>query len=674
MELSYNWLREYVDLPSLEETSLGLTRAGFTVELVEERGEDFALDMDITTNRSDAMNHLGMAREAAVIFRTPLREPHPADGQSGLESANEVATVRIEAPEACARYVVRIIRGVKVGPSPSWMQERLEAIGVRPINNIVDVTNFVLWECGQPLHAFDLATLAGSEINVRMALDGELLTTLDGEERRLQSWMPVIADRDRAVALAGVMGGLDTEVTAETTDVLIESAWFEPTAVRRTAKQLGMHSDASHRFERGTDVERCLWAANRTAELMQQLGGGEILPGAVDTRASCPSLPEKISIEFDPERLQTFAGAAIPRDECRRYFLGLGCQVDDAVNPWKVSVPSWRRFDLEEEADLFEEAMRHYGFDAIEAVIPPNVGPDGEEPVAHYLRCRVRKHMAALGCAEAINYGFYSAQEDRIEGLYGGETVELANPLSDQYRYMRRSLIPGLVSNAEFNLNRGAEVVRLYEFGHVFWKEDGKTREAETLGFILGGTFGQPWDGVHHFDFFDLKGMVESLGRRLGLQFETKISCRRGFVEGQTADLYLRGSDRIVGLMAQMDHEDHTLFAAEIELTGFEYEIAVQVIDPPSRYPGIQVDLTLTHDVERPWGDLRDAIQLVRHDLLQDFGLKDRYEGEGVPAGAVNTTIFFQYGSSERSLTQDEVNEHHQKLSQELKKRFEWER
>lgn len=684
MLFSCDWLSDYVDLPEdREELARLLTAAGFAVELIERTDDgDTVFDVDVTTNRVDAMNHLGLAREVAVLTGAALRPPETAVDEADEEAASAIR-VTIDDPELCTRYAARVLRGVSVGPSPEWMTRRLKAIGLRPINNVVDVTNYVLWEMGQPLHGFDLEKIGGAEIRVRRAAKGEKLTTLDEEDRKLEPDMLVIADASDAVALAGVMGGYASEVTEGTEDVLLESAWFDPLSVRRTAKRLGMHTDASHRFERGADPEVQARAASRAARLIAELGGGTVLAGVVD--AVAPEHAERHrtpTIPLDLDRLDAFAGVAMPEGKPEEWLAGLGCTVERTGDrALAVTIPSWRLEDMEETADLFEEVLRIHGYDDIPSTLPSLGEPDAPPTGLQELRRRLRRELAGCGYAEAINWAFYSHEEaGRFPALGddGGDEglVELTNPLSELYSVMRRSLLPGLVGNARYNARRGVESVRLFELGHTFGRRpDGEVVERESLGLIAGGALGTPWEHRTEIDLFDLKGVLEELATVAGKRLETRPADELpGLLPGASAEILLDGVR--AGVIGRLDggEEGFPLFVAELEVerleTTDEEREAARQIEPPPRLPGIEVDLTLTHPLGTSWAALEEAIEDTRAPELVRFRLKDRYTGRGVPEGAVNTTITFLYHGGERQLTQEEVNETQGALASALEQRF----
>jgi phenylalanyl-tRNA synthetase beta chain len=723
MLFSYRWLSDYVELPpgldGAREVAGRLTAAGLAVETVEAAGDpadrDVRLDVDVTTNRPDAMCHLGLAREAAVLLGRPLAAP-PADPARGGEPAGSAVEVVIEDGVGCPRYVAMVIRGVTVGPSPDWLRARLEAIGLRSINNVVDVTNFVLWETGQPLHAFDLAKIppgedGRAEIRVRGARAGaqrETLVTLDGVRRELVGGLLVIADSQRPIALAGVMGGLDSEVTGATTEVLLESAHFAPRAVRRTAAGLGMHTDASHRFERGADPEGSLRAAERAAALLAEIAGGTVAPGAVDVRGERRADWPPVG-RLERARLDAFAGVAIDPADAERWLAGLGFALEPlapAGNGWRVTAPPWRWYDFDRrrpdggvwEQDLFEEVIRVHGYDAIPAALPAIGGSDASRTAEQERRERIRDHLAACGFAEAIHYAFLAREDDAAlpalaallqrDQVLEGRPLLLHNPISERYDVLRRSLLPNLVAAAGFNRRRGADAVRLFEIGHTFFRRraddpaassENLPVEVETVALVAGGAAGAPWDRPREMDLFALKGVVESLAEALGSPLAARPAELPGLVAGVTAEL-LTADGAVAGFVGRVDpgaveggpDESLPLYAAELvaaRLGGGGW-LGGGPIDLPSRFPTVAADLTLTHPLSVPWAEIAAAIEKDRPALLLGFDLKDRYTGEGVPEGAVNTTLSFLYGSHERSLTQDEVNASQQVLAARLQVRF----
>jgi phenylalanyl-tRNA synthetase beta chain len=684
MEFSCEWLAQYVDLPAdPQELARRLTAAGLAVEGLSAHGADTVLDVDVTTNRPDCMNHFGLAREIAVLRDVPLRRP-PATPPEGSERAQDAARVVIEDLEGCHRYVARVVRGVTIGPSPEWLRRRLESIGQRPINNVVDVTNFVLWELGQPLHAFDLAKLAGGTIVVRRARAGETtLKTLDGQDRALDPETLVIADAERPVALAGVMGGLESEVTDATRDILLESAHFDRRRVRTTAKRLGMHTDASHRFERGSDPEICAEAASRAATLIAEVAGGTVLAGVLDVRDPGRSWHRRGRLDLP--KLDAFAGAAIDPADAERWLRGLGFGVvpfGDEI--WGITVPSWRYFDFQPRPepphdvypqDVYEEVLRVFGLDRIPAALPAIPGADAPRAENLVRRERVRRQLAASGYTEAVHFAFLDPARDAAFPSLRPEAkaIRLANPISEQLSVLRRSLVPNLVETARFNQRRGLPAVRMFEIATVFYErpEGGIPDQPEHVGMVCGGRVGTPWEREVELDLFDLKGVIEALADAFGVRLEASPAELTGVLAGNSAEL-LRGGE-VMGWFGRVaEEEGYPLYAAEIataSLAGGEVSLQVEL---PSRFPGVTADLTLTHALETPWVEIERAIRELAPPDLVSWRLKDRYRGPGVPEGAVNTTISFHYNARERSLTQEEVNARQLALSQELERRFGW--
>ena len=499
--------------------------------------------------------------------------------------------------------------------------------------------------------------------------------------------MLVIADPKRAVALAGIMGGLDTEVTLDSTEVLIESAHFNPTRVRRGAAILGMHTDANHRFERGADPEACRAAADRVASLVAEIAGGEVLAGAVDARNK--DLQWQLQGRLDLRRAEAFGGVELDTDPVVAGLQAIGFELRQQEDrSYRVQVPSWRYYDMRPdptlpagepqpevfEADLFEEVLRLHGFDSIPSTLPAVGGPDEGSSAGHWRREGIRRHLASCGYFEAVTFSFYDRESEALYPGIGrrGDPLLLDNPLSELYAVMQRSLLPGLVEAAEFNLRRGAESVRLFEIGHLFPGQD--RPELEALALVAGGREGTPWDRQREYDYFDLKGAVESLAARSGLALQFRGAELAGFVRGTGAEIFLAGGEAdAIGYLGQLLTEGGSLalYAAELRTDVFD-DGRLKTVALPSRFPAVQVDLTLTHADSIPWSDVAAAIDGIEIEHLKDFGLEVRYQGAGVPTGAVNTTLYFLYNSDDRSLTQEEVNGMHEAVRRQLEDRFGW--
>jgi phenylalanyl-tRNA synthetase beta chain len=487
MFISYNWLRELTGTRlSPEEIRDRLTNVGLAVDAVEARGDDSVIDVEVPSNRGDCLSHVGIARELAVIEKSKVESPK-SKVEKTAGKTGEFASVEILDPDLCPRYSARIVRGVKIAPSPEWLVKKLEAIGQRPINNVADVTNYVLHEVGQPLHAFDLAKLAEKSIVVRRATGGEMLKTLDGVERKLDSEMLVIADAGRAVAVGGVMGGEDSEISNSTTEVLIESAYFNASSVRRTAKLLGLHTEASHRFERGTNPEGVLDALNRCVSLICELAGGIATEDAIDVY---PNPVMTRSVNLRPHRVEAITSLRVEENEARRILTALGFNLLGEQNAaLTFEVPSWRH-DISIEEDLVEEVARHTGYDRIKTALPP-ASFAGEYHSSEKRKRALRLALKAFGFNEAISLSFIELTNDFElipEFANQSDQVTLTNPIIEEASRMRQTLLPGLLHAVRHNLNHGMRDVCLFETGRVFtglvrrFATSGRTRSAGAGG------------------------------------------------------------------------------------------------------------------------------------------------------------------------------------------------
>jgi len=657
------------------------------VDTLERWGADTSLDVDVMANRPDCMCHVGLARELAARLRRPLKEPaaRPARGAS---RAADLATVEIEAGSLCPRYSALVLTGVKVARSPDWLEDRLASIGQRPINNIVDVTNFVLHETGQPLHAFDLDRLEGRRIVVRRSREGEILQTLDGVRRDLRPADLVIADAARPVALAGVMGGADTEIAAGTNRMLLESAHFDPLSVRRTARAQSLRTDASHRFERGSDVGVTLDAALRAAALMLETAGGELAEGDLDVQA-LPLEPRHVRLSLS--RAAALLGLPLEAETVSSALAALGFQVDPPERSggetlFQVRIPTWR-VDVEREVDLIEEIARMIGYDAIPATLAALTTPRVAEHPASALQDRARRFLAAAGFSEAINFPMSDgAVQEPFAGRAGdsGELVTIENPMSSQMDTMRASLIPGLVTNIQHNWNRGQEDIRLFETGRLFAEpgaanaprqaaRHGDSRdlplpvERPAVAAIACGGRPEPhWNRSSvPVDAFDLKGVVEELaGRVLGRSIRVEPAERdeelpflapgiRAWVRDGTDTLgYLGRLNACVPGVAEVSAE---IFVFEIYLPDLDTSAPPVRYRPLPRHPPAERDLALFLAAGVPYHELEDAIREAGHPLLESVRLFDRYSGHPVPSGQVSLAVRLVFRHAERTLGAEEV-------------------
>ncbi|MYC66903.1 MAG: phenylalanine--tRNA ligase subunit beta [Acidobacteriia bacterium] len=506
MRILLSWLRDFVEIEeSPRELADALTMAGMAVDAVESEAGETVFEFDITSNRPDAMNHFGMAREVAAIYRRPLRAPSTACAESGPPAAS-MASVAIQDPDACVRYVGRVFTAVEVRPSPDWMRRRLELCGVRSINNLADLTNYVLLEIGQPTHAFDLDRLAGAAIVVRRARHGERLVTLDGEDRDLTEGHLAICDAERPVALAGVMGGQATEITAETRNVLLEAAWFRPSVIRNAARGFKLFTEASHRFERGADWNAAPRAADRIATLLAQTGPGQVLPGQVDC---FPRQPKLSPIRLERAHILRHLGIQVDDAEVEEILSALGFEPSPDTSGWSVPAAS-HRLDVERGIDLIEEVARIHGFANIPATLPL-VGAAPEPTPLAAEDARMRSAVRGLGYDETIGFAFISS--DEAERFGPGDPVSLRNPLSQLWDVMRNSAVPTMVRALEWNLRRNQPFVRLAEFGRIYQRSGASYDEPSVLTLGASGTARQAsWaEPAREVGFYDIKADIAVL-------------------------------------------------------------------------------------------------------------------------------------------------------------------
>jgi len=656
-----DWLTEHLDgAPDLDTLAKRLTDCGCLVELREKGDGAERWDVEVTTNRPDAMNHRGLAREAAVAVNGRLR-PLVFELEEGDEDASALASIEIVDPALCSRYVARVIRGVRVGPSPEWMQRRLGNCGVRPINSVVDATNYVLLELGQPLHAFDLDLVRGRRIVVRPAEAGEKLTTLDGEERELDPSMLMIADGDGVVALAGIMGGADSEIHAKTTDVLLESARFDALSVRRTARRLGMHTEASHRFERGTDPEMAAVACDRAAALIAKLAGGRVCRGRIDVY---PRPWELRRMEFSVAALSAFTGLEIPAERVLEILTGLEFLPELEGDLVRATVPP-HRVDIERLPDLYEEVIRHVGYDAVPSQLPVLPTTPGHRNPNWELIDRARDAAVAAGLVEIMTWSFIDPETDELVGsqqLCPGEALVLDNPLATTQGVMRRSLLPGMLSAAQANLNQGERTLGVFEQGRIFNLGEGGPREHERLGVVLWGE-----TGGREILFARLKGIVDDLVVRVGLPSINWQSGGDPWLDADAGAELVVADGSVIGMagllsldfMAAWDLR-HQVAVAELEL-GPANQPTLPRFEALARHPTVVVDMTVEHPLELSFAELESTTRRLAGDWVEELGYVTRFKPKG-DHEVVRTTLRLVYRHPERSLTQEEVNAAHEKL------------
>jgi phenylalanyl-tRNA synthetase beta chain len=679
MFISYQWLRELTGTKlDAQQVRDRLTNVGLAVDAVETRTDDSVLDVEVPSNRGDCLSHVGIARELSVIDKSQVSNLKSRITNTNGQ-ASELAAVEILDPDLCPRYAARVVRGVKIAPSPGWLVKKLEAIGQRPINNVADITNFVLHELGQPLHAFDLAKLAENRIVVRRATKGETIKTLDGADRKLDGEMLVIADAEKAVALAGVMGGEDSEISNSTVDVLIESAYFDPSSVRRTARMLGLHTEASHRFERNTDLEGVLAAQERCVALICEIAGGVATEDALDVY---PKPSESRSVGLRMDRVETITNLRVSPNEMKRILSALGFDLraeDASVLTYKV--PSWRH-DVSIEEDLVEEVARHAGYDNIGTDLPPATLA-GEFHFTEKRKRALRQALSARGFDEAISLSFVEATNDfeLITELRNHASVKLTNPIIEEASSMRQTLLPGLLNSIRHNFNQGIRDVSLFETGRVFAAsskgELPLEREAIALVATGGAMEADRAQPSRELDFFDLKGAAEAAVDAMNLsELEHKAGDVKHLRPGQSAKIF---SDSIeVGTIGRLSETiagkykfRQPVFVAELDLTALLETAGRPVLySPLPRFPSIVRDVSLLVDRRVSVADLMGAVRNLETQYFVGVTFVGTYEGEGIADDKRSVTLRFEYRADDRTLRDEDVDQAHWPLVQSLQKNF----
>ncbi len=655
MIVSWEWLRSYVPLQApLEDAVRRLTMAGLKVESQKAVGADWAVDVEVTSNRPDCLGHVGIARELSVLFGQPLTIPPATPPESAAKSA-EATSVVVECPELCPQYFARVIRGVKVGPSPAWLSRRLEAIGQPSINNVVDVTNYVLMECGQPLHAFDFDRLRGHRIVVRRGRPGEKIIAINQKTYELSPEMCVIADAERPVAIGGVMGGLETEIGPTARNVLIEAANFTPLPLRNTARKLLLFSDSSYRFERGIDPQQLDWASRRACQLILELAGGELLAQPVLAGTPLPGKRPPITLRF--AQIPRVLGIEVPQPESVRILAALGAEPEGSTTDATARFvpPSWRR-DVSREIDLIEEVARIHGYDAI----PQDV--DVPLRASHRsLRDRVtdaaRFVFTAGGFYEAVTMAFCSDAECALFQPRGElPRLRVEHSSRKQENVLRQSLIPGLLASRQLNQRHGTFDADLFEIAKVYLKtsfeEPEARREPPMIGFVTGRPFG------------DAKGIIDALAHRIVPHgsVTVKPSQVRQFAPGRGADVYLNGT--LWGWLGELDRSvtdtidlKDSVTVCELDLTLLETNAAlVSKNTPLAQFPAIDRDLNFVLDEGVTWEALESVVSASAGPLLERVGFGGQYRGKQIEAEKKSYVVTLSYRATDRTLTADEVD------------------
>jgi phenylalanyl-tRNA synthetase beta chain len=667
MRLLLSWVRDFVDVKApLDEVAGRIGLRGFEVASIEPDGpSDGVIDFEVTANRPDCLSVLGFAREIATAFNLPLRPPSAEPGvrvplAPVPTGGSDRLQVTIDDEDLCPRYAAAVA-DIVPGATPAWMATRLQAAGLRPISPIVDITNYVLMELGHPLHAFDLATLADSHLRVRRAAPGETLRTLDGADRRLEPDMLVIADAVRPQAVAGVMGGAASEVTAATRAVALESAYFKPASVRITSKRLGLKTEASSRFERGADIKAPVVALRRAIALMTEIRVGQPASPIIDRY---PTPQEARTIGLRRARLARVLGLAVPDAEVERILRGLGLAVSRGSDGWTAGIPTFR-VDLLREVDLIEEVGRHYGFDRLTTTFPPLVAP-APPPEPRLLQDRaVRQVLTSAGISEAITFGFIEARAARPFVDDPSTLVAVANPLSAKFDTMRPSLLPGLVDAVAHNRRHGRRDAALFEIGARFSTTRGEHRGVGVAW--TGAATVEHWSApTREVDFFDVKGLVEQLAGTLGLDLTLERTTRGFLVPGQCAALVHAGRHvGVAGVLVASVAEDRgaprqdRIVVAELDLD-LQRAVSDIRVRPLPRFPAVVRDVSIVVDDALPAAIIRGTMQAAAAGgaaPLVAIGVFDRFIGPGVREGGVSLSIRLTFQAPDRTLTDAEVQQ-----------------
>ncbi len=702
MKVIFSWLRDLVDVPedvSIEALAQSLHLAGFELAGIESRPPDASgrpdavLDFEITANRPDCTNMVGIAREVSAIYTTPLRY-RPATFPA-TPSASEAGPLRVAIEDAtlCPRFTAAVAV-VTIGPSPAWLVERLAAADIRSINNIVDITNYVMLEMGQPLHAYDLERLQGSELRVRRARGGETMTTLDGQERKLSDDMLVIADVARPQGIGGVMGGADSEVTARTTSVALEAAYFQPQSIRKTSKRLGLSTGASYRFERGADPDAPPHALARACELITELGAGRVLPEWIDALAA-PRTPVVVTLRRS--RIEHVLGFDVPAADVERILQRLGFVLSESLGivvskpdthsqsgseVWDVTVPAWRN-DVTREIDLIEEVARHAGYERIPTTFPV-LSDMPPQPDLRLRRDRaVRAFLLGAGLNEAVTFTFID-RPSALRFADESQIVGILNPLSEKFAVLRPSLLPGLLDSVAHNRNREQRDVRLFELAHRMVRGEGEPR---ALAIAWTGYASLPhWSGGgREVDVFDVGGVVAALCDALGLVATLEPTGAYAHLTPQCAATVrvqrkageaTNGSEDngahtlrdigIVGQIAPRIAEAHGLpardavYVAELNLDAVLDWITLAdaiSVKPLPVYPSVVRDLSILLNADLPAARVRDTIRAAAPATLERIGEFDRYQGKGIPEHSYSLSLRLTFRAPDRTLTDAEVQQ-----------------
>lgn len=684
MNISYNWLKDLVEIDlSPQETAEKLTGVGLAVEGIHPHGDDFVLDVDLTSNRGDALSHLGTARELAAIQDATLKTGILTDVEHQTTGEN---LVTIEDADLCHRFTARVIRNVKIGASPEWLVKRLEAIGQRSVNNVADITNYVMLELGNPMHAFDFNKLAGNRIVVRRARGGETMKTLDEVERRFDTEMLLICDAEKAVAIGGVMGGEFSGISEETTDVLLEVAYFRRESIRRTSRALGLTTEAAYRFERGVDAENLIRASNRATGLICELAGGE----AGEFVDVYPNPQPFVEIPFRASRVKELTGLEVSPEKTLQILTALGFEMRENAEAESITfiAPTWRH-DVSIEEDLVEEIARHVGYDQIAEELPPAFGA-GEYQPSESQEKALRQTLVDLGFNEAISYSFIDSKHDEmfellpdlVDEFATEKFVSLRDSIIEGAVRMRPSLLPGLLDALRTNFNFGERNVRLFEIGKIFAGRGGigelpTEKEAFALCLAGGETLAGKAEPVRELDFYDAKGALEAAVSAMHLpQLQFRPAQIKHLREGQAAEiLFENKSVGTIGKLADSIAGEYKfrqpVFVAELDLEKLlKSKLAPILYKPLPRYPSMQRDVSLLVKRSISFGEIRAFVESLNVEHWRSVEFVDVYEGKGVAGDERSLTLRFEFRADDRTLRDEEAESAQAQILQAIDEKF----
>lgn len=662
MKISYNWLKDYGKHSlSAEELSERLTNAGLVVDNITAIDKDFCLDVEVTSNRPDCLGFIGIAREVDAVTHSGLIIPD-VDYATVSEDIKDITSVTVKDKELCQRYTARIIRSVNIGPSPEWLQERINTIGLRPVNNIVDITNYVLMESGQPLHAFDFDKLSGNKIIVRRAVNGEVMAAIDGSKCKLTSDMLVIADSKKPVAIAGVMGGKDTEVSDTTKNILLESAFFEPGNVRRTSRKLGISTDSSYRFERRVDPVCVDWASRRAARLIQEIAGGEIVEGVIDQNYL---KDKKISVTLRMPRLNSLLGIHIAKDLVKDILERLQFKITTETDAsLSVDVPSFRG-DVYREIDLIEEVIRIHGYDNIPTkgnIVIKSIRKNKFDVIVE----KVKTIISGFGFSEVVTDSIVGNSQNQHDSIWSDNSnIKIMNPIRHGEDLLRKTLIHNLLRVKKHNQNYGIEKIQIYELSKVYLpsKNDNMPEEKECL-CILGE------DG-----FLSLKGIVEAILSYLNIahRLESTPYISDLFSPEKSAELKLGGN--ILGYIGKLSNDTIKSydFRSTPCITELNFNLLMDLANLESSFQKIPLfptmvrDLAIVSDEKIMWGDIKKCIESLSIDYLDNIEFFDVYRGKQVEEGKKSIAFRLIFRADDRTLKSEEVDALQEKILENLK-------